>query len=91
MEGMLNEKCERALHSLFGYGVPSTANVKDKSLLGPTGNGTMVNYVAPWVEMTSDDGLIVPKDGWWAFDVDLSLYRPIFKKDRCTPLCKTST
>ena len=65
-----------ALHSLFGYGLPSTANVKDKSLLGPTGNGTMVNYVAPWVEMKSDDGLIVPKDGWWAFDVDLSLYRP---------------
>ena len=65
-----------ALHSLFGYGVPSTADVKDKSLLGPTGNGTMVNYVAPWVEMKSDDGLIVPKDGWWAFDVDLSQYRP---------------
>ena len=73
-----------ALHSLFGYGLPSTASVKDKSLLGPTGNGTMVNYVAPWVEMKSDDGLIVPKDGWWAFDVDLSLYRPnseILKND----------
>lgn len=73
-----------ALHSLFGYGLPSTANVMDRSLLGPTGNGTMVNYVAPWVEMRSDDGLIVPKDGWWAFDVDLSLYRPnseILKND----------
>lgn len=65
-----------ALHSLFGYGLPSTASVKDMSLLGPIGNGTMVNYVAPWVERKSDDGLIVPKDGWWAFDVDLSQYRP---------------
>ena len=65
-----------ALHSLFGYGLPSREKVKNKSLLGPSGNGTMINYVAPWVEMKSDDGLIVPKDGWWAFDVDLSLYRP---------------
>jgi hypothetical protein len=65
-----------ALHSLFGYGQPSTESVKNKKLRGPSGNGTQINYVAPWVEMRSDDGLIVPKDGWWAFDVDLSLYRP---------------
>ena len=57
------------------YGVPSDLKIIDKSLLGQTGR-TYVQYVTPWVDFTSDDGLIVPNAGWWAFDVDLSLYRP---------------
>lgn len=65
-----------ALKSLWGYGLPSKENFKDKSKVAPTGAGTMVDYVAPWVEMKSSDGLIMPNAGWWAFDVDLSLYRP---------------
>lgn len=62
--------------SLWGFGLPSSENFKDKSKLAAIGEGTMVNYVTPWVEMRSDDGLIVPNAGWWAFDVDLSLYQP---------------
>ena len=64
-----------ALKSLWGYGLPSKENFKDKSKVAPTGAGTMVDYVAPWVEMRTSDGLIMPNAGWWAFDVDLSLYR----------------
>ena len=65
-----------AQQSLWGYGLPSQETIKDRSKLAPTGAGTMVNYIAPWVEMKTDDGLIMPNAGWWAFDVDLSLYRP---------------
>ena len=65
-----------ANHYLWGYGLPYTQTAKNRSLLSRTGDGTQIDYVAPWVEITSDDGLIVPKDGWWAFDIDLSLYRP---------------
>lgn len=63
-------------NSLWGYGLPSAETVKNRSQISPTGSGTQVTYVAPWVEMKSQDGLIVPNEGWWAFDVDLSLYRP---------------
>ena len=65
-----------AQQSLWGYGLPSGETIKDRSKVAPTGAGTMVNYIAPWVEMKTDDGLIMPNAGWWAFDVDLSLYRP---------------
>ena len=65
-----------AQQSLWGYGLPSGETIKDRSKLAPTGAGTMTNYVTPWVDMKTDDGLIMPNAGWWAFDVDLSLYRP---------------
>lgn len=61
---------------LWGYGLPSGETVKDRSKLSSVGVKEQVDYVAPWVEMKSDDGLIVPNEGWWAFDVDLSQYRP---------------
>lgn len=34
-----------------------------------------MEYVTPWVDYMSQDGLIVPNAGWWAFDVDLSMAR----------------
>ncbi len=65
-----------ANQSLWGFGLPAEENFGDRTKVSATGTGTMVNYVAPWVEHRSNDGLIVPNVGWWAFDVDLSLYRP---------------
>lgn len=61
---------------LWGYGVPEGGAIKDKSKLAQTGQGTMSNYVTPWVDSKTDDGLVMPNAGWWAFDVDLSLRRP---------------
>lgn len=61
---------------LWGYGVPEGGSIKDKSKLAQTGQGTMSNYVTPWVDSKTDDGLVMPNAGWWAFDVDLSLRRP---------------
>ena len=64
-----------AQHSLYGYGVPSDRTVTNKAVIGQTGSETYMEYVTPWVDYQSNDGLIVPNAGWWAFDVDLSMYR----------------
>ena len=61
---------------MWGYGLPSNENVNDRSKLSSVDAGTQVDYVTPWVEMRSGDGQIAPNTGWWAFDVNLSLYRP---------------
>lgn len=61
-------------HSLYGYGVPSDFTFTNKAFIGQSGVGYM-EYVTPWVDYKSSDGLIVPNAGWWAFDVDLSTYR----------------
>ena len=58
-------------HSLFGYGVPSDRTVS-RAAVGQTAS----DYIAPWVASMSQDGLVTPNVGWWAFDVDLSTYRP---------------
>ena len=57
------------------YGVPNDKTAANKEPFGltPSGNG-WIDYVTPYVA-DMQDGLIVPAPGWWAFDVDLSLYR----------------
>ncbi len=64
-----------AQHSLYGYGVPSDRTITNKAAIGQTGADTYMEYVTPWVDYKSSDGLIVPNAGWWAFDVDMSTYR----------------
>ena len=64
-----------ALHSLWGYGLPVEGTI-DKAALGQKASDTYMEYVTPWTDYMSQDGLIVPNAGWWAFDVDLSTYRP---------------
>ena len=63
-----------AQQNLFGYGVPSDRTL-NKAALGQQGDGSYMEYVTPWVKNMSNDGLVVPNVGWWAFDVDLSMYR----------------
>lgn len=68
---------EIAQHSLWGYALPSTANIKDRSAIAQTATNVMIDYVSPWCELPDNsDGQIIPREGWWAFDIDLSLYRP---------------
>ncbi len=67
---------ELAQHALWGYGLPSTQTVKDKTKICNDQGGTISDYVTPYTASMKDDGSIEPHEGWWAFDVDLSLYRP---------------
>ena len=64
-----------AQQSNWKYGLPSDKTIVDKAAIGQTGSGTFMDYVTPWVDYMSPDGLITPNAGWWAFDVDLSQTR----------------
>ncbi len=65
---------ELAQHMSMTFGLPMDAKIIDKSLIGMTGSDyTMLT--SPWISNKSDDGLSTPRPGWWAFDIDLSLYR----------------
>ena len=65
-----------ATHTTIPYGVPDDRTLTNKAAINQTGSGTYMDYITPWVDYRSNDGLIVPNAGWWAFDVDLSLTRP---------------
>lgn len=64
-----------ATHTTIPYGVPNDRSLSNKAAINQTGQGTFMDYITPWVDYRSNDGLIVPNAGWWAFDVDLSLTR----------------
>lgn len=64
-----------AKSSMWRYGVPADRSIVDKSALGQTAAGAFTDYVTPWTSTLSQDGLIVPNAGWWAFDVDMSQTR----------------
>ena len=65
-----------ATRTTIPYGVPEDRTVSNKAAINQTGQGTYMEYVTPWTDYLSQDGLIVPNAGWWAFDVDLSMTRP---------------
>lgn len=57
------------------YGLPLDKKVVDPSAIGMDTNGS-VQFCSPWVDKRSTDGLITPREGWWAFDIDMSQYQP---------------
>lgn len=66
-----------AHHLGMRYGLPMDRKIVDKTAIGM--NGTDYNVlIGPWVASLSDDKYTTPRPGWWAFDLDLSSYRPDF-------------
>lgn len=63
-----------AKSSVWRYGLPYDRSIVKKSALGQT-TGAFIDYITPWTSTLSQDGLIVPNAGWWAFDVDMSQTR----------------
>ncbi|MDO4187021.1 MAG: hypothetical protein Q4D30_11155 [Bacteroidales bacterium] len=64
-----------AQQSTWPYGIPEDKTIVNKAAIGQTGDGTYMTYITPWTNYMSDDGLITPNAGWWAFDIDLSQTR----------------
>ena len=69
---------QMAAHSTFGYAVPvdrsdNIAKAKEVYKMGEHYS----NIVTPLFNKTvwDDSEKISPRDGWWAFDIDLSVYR----------------
>lgn len=66
---------ELAQHMALKFGLPISNRIKNKGVIGM--NGTDYSMaVSPWISSKSNDGYSVPATGWWAFDIDMSLYRP---------------
>lgn len=65
-----------AQQSTWPYGIPEDKTIQNKNTIGQMGDGTFMTYVTPWTNYMSNDGLITPNAGWWAFDIDLSQTRP---------------
>ena len=58
------------------YGIPMDKTVSAKNVYGLTQDGnSWADFTTPYVSTLSNDGFITPNAGWWAYDVDLSLYR----------------
>lgn len=66
---------QTAQHLEFRYGLPMDKRIANRSALGMNSSDYNV-YCTPWVASRSQDGFVTPNPGWWAFDVDLSNYRP---------------
>ena len=71
---------EMASHSVFGYALP-----KDKA--GTIENSRRVLNMNDWMNKTvtpmmnrstwdAPNGSLQPNEGWWSFDIDLSVYNP---------------
>lgn len=63
------------------YGIPADMTITDNAapLLGLTGiqpSDELSAYVTPWSENDVYSNMVIPNMGWWAFDVNLSCYRP---------------
>ena len=71
---------ELAQHMALKFGLPISNRIKNKGVIGMTGTDYSM-AVSPWISSKSNDGYSVPATGWWAFDVDMSLYRPNSKID----------
>lgn len=65
-----------AQRSVWQYGLPMDLKIADKAAIGQDKDNFFVDYITPYVRQQAQDGKISPNQGWWAFDVDLSLYRP---------------
>ena len=72
---LLNDKM--ANHSLFRYGVPADRNITSKDAKDKLNqSGDMAQIISPWKDGNFSGFNGSPlSPGWWAFDMDFSLYR----------------
>lgn len=67
--------------AVFTYGIPSDRKISNKSAMGQKGEMSIMS--TPWIASNADVsiGRNTMAPGWWAVDVDLSLYRSSDKTD----------
>lgn len=62
-------------HSVFGYAVPVNRKITNRRAIKAEQGGYWSQIVTPWNSTTNKFGQQAPLVGWYAFDVDLSVYR----------------
>ena len=70
MTNIMAQRCN------WGYGLPMDLKISNKAAIGQDKANFYVDYITPYVRQAAPDGKITPNQGWWAFDIDMSLYRP---------------
>lgn len=79
-----------AQHSVFGYAAPIKNNMSRPDLIKAEQGGYWAQFVTPYTSTSNDLGQQMPKSGWYAFDVDLSVYRGDKQKVTARDLLKTT-
>ena len=64
-----------AEHSVFRYAVPMNKKIKNGKAINADNSGYWSQIVTPWTSTVDKLGQQAPSQGWFAFDVDLSVYR----------------
>ncbi len=64
-----------AEHTVFGYAAPMDKTISKPEAIRAKHDGYWSMFVTPWAATTSQLGHITPDEGWYAFDIDLSVYR----------------
>ena len=62
--------------TVWGFGLPLDMNFSNKAAFGQDRANLYYDYITPYFKSLAPDGKITPNAGWWAFDIDMSLYRP---------------
>lgn len=63
-----------AEHTPFRYATPMDTKIKSPERISAKNNGYWSQFVTPWCSKDKF-GQMSPQTGWYAFDVDLSVYR----------------
>lgn len=72
-------KGDMAYRSPLIYSIPQDVAIKKPEVFGldgVTNTDDLYLFITPWTQTDIIAGSIVPREGWWAFDLDLSTYRP---------------
>ena len=85
-----------AEHSVFGYALPNDRQLdetKMRTKLNAVNGGYYSQFTTPFGTTGGGIGKIQPKQGWYAFDVDLSVYRgnssrPMYKDYSIKPIIR---
>lgn len=64
-----------AEHTVFGYAIPMKRKIKTPEKIKAHNGNYWVQYVTPYTDTQSKLGQLAPMKGWYAFDIDLSVYR----------------
>jgi len=64
-----------AEHAVFGYAMPLNGKIVKPEAIKASNGDYFSQYVTPYADTKSQVGQLAPMIGWYAFDVDLSVYR----------------
>ena len=77
-------------HSVFGYAAPMDKKMKDPRAINAEFGGYWTQFVTPWTSTSNKLGQLKPNAGWYAYDVDLSVYRGEGNRISSNEMLKTS-